>query len=473
MKRYAALVKRIFMEENSANFDAPGHEEIELALVKLYDHTGDRQYLDLALYFVNQRGKKDKENQGWYQPNRAYEQDHMPVREQPEAIGHAVRAVYLYCAMADLAERLQEDGLKTACDRLWRNIVEQKMYITGAIGSTRRYETIKAPDEPSPSYFGEAFEECYQLPNDTAYAETCAALGLSLFAHRMQLLDPENAIYADTAERVLYNGFLSGMSLDVKAFFYVNSQEIDLSARERMRAFGRNVRYDITERVEVFNCSCCPPNVVRYIPSVANFLYHYNENTVWVNQFMQSDADFGDCKITQTTNYPYDKTVKLAFGGAQKELRVRIPSWCKSYTVTKNGAQLDAPLTAGYLPVSLMDGDVLDLQFEITPRRMYANPKIRVNRGKVALTYGPFVFCMEGVDNQEELGEVALTAGEIQVGFDDSLGLPVLFAPAVRRTMEGLYADEFVTTPFTAKLIPYFAFANRGESDMRIWHEQV
>lgn len=473
MKDYVALVKRIFMEENSARFEAPGHEELELALVRLSDYTGDRQYLELALHFVNRRGQKGKPDQGWARCNHSYEQDHMPVREQPEAIGHAVRAVYLYCAMADLAARLNDAELKAACERLYNNIVEEKMYLTGAIGSTRKYEAIKAPDEPDISVIGEAFEEGYHLPNDTAYAETCAALGLSLFARRMQLLNPDHAHYADTVERVLYNGFLSGMSLDGKGFFYVNSQEIDLGARHRMVAFGRNVRQELTERVEVFNCSCCPPNVVRYIPSVADFLYHYDENTVWVNQYMQSIADFGDCKIAQTTNYPYEGSVRLAYSGSQKELRVRIPSWCNAYTAMKNGNPIDSPVKEGYLSVALADGDTLELQFEMHPRRIYANPKIQANRGKVAITYGPFVFCMEGIDNGGDLGEVALTEGAITVGFDAAMNLPTLSLPAVRRTMRTLYAEEFECTPFVAKLIPYFAFANRGESDMRIWHDRA
>ncbi len=472
IKDYVALVKRIFMEENSAVFEAPGHEEIELALVKLFDYTGDRQYLDLSLYFVNKRGQKGKPNQGWAQYNRAYEQDHKPVREQTEAIGHAVRAVYLYCAMADLADRLDDQDLKTAAERLYRNIVEEKMYITGAIGSTRRYEAIKAPDEPAVSYMGEALEEGFHLPNESSYAETCAALGLALFARRMQLLNPD-AHYADTIERVIYNGFLSGMSLDGKAFFYVNLQEIDLEARERMHTFGRNERLYPTERVEVFNCSCCPPNVVRFIPSIAEFLYHYNSETIYVNQYIQSDASFDDCKIVQTTNYPYNGAVKLQFSGKAKKLAVRIPAWCKNYTVTQNKRSITPVVTNGYAEISAQDGDIFELHFEMTPRRMYANPKIHANRGKVAVSCGPFIYCMEGVDNGEHLGEVALVEGELKQSFDESLNLPILFAPAVRVSVNGLYADEIIQTPFTAKLIPFFSFANRGSSDMRIWHDRA
>jgi DUF1680 family protein len=221
MKDYVSLVRRLFMEEQSAAFATPGHEEIELALVKLYDYTGDRSYLELAEFFVNQRGVNEKGKD----PEKdmlgsSYIQSHKPIREQESAEGHSVRAVYLYCAVADLAERLGDDSLKETAERLFNNIINEKMYITGAIGSTRK---------------GEAFEESFLLPNDTAYAETCAALGLALFARRMGLLDRDSK-YADTVERVIYNGFLSGLSLDGKSFFYVNSQEIDLEDRKNSRA---------------------------------------------------------------------------------------------------------------------------------------------------------------------------------------------------------------------------------------------
>ena len=465
---YARLIKRVFMDENAAAFEAPGHEELELALVKLADYTGEREFLELALHFVNRRGQKGKPNQGWAQCNRAYEQDHTPVREQTEAIGHAVRAVYLYCAMADLALRLDDEGLKTACEALYRNITEQKMYVTGAIGSVKEYEAIKAPDEPTVSKIGEAFSEAFHLPNDTVYAETCAALGLSLFAHRMQLLCPD-AHYADTVERVMYNGFLSGISLDGKSFFYVNAHEIDLEERRLAREFGRNQRLDITERVEVFNCSCCPPNVVRYIPSIGQFLYHYDENAIFVNQYMQSTADFGDAKIEQITDYPRSGEVTLRLHGTAKTLHVRVPAWCRKYTARHNGQLMELAPVAGYAPVAMQDGDTLELSFEMKPRRVYANPAIRENRGKVALCYGPFVFCMEGADNGPRLGEVALCRGELGIEYNSALGVPVLTCPAVRQTMDGLYGEDLVETPFVARLIPFYAFANRGESDMYLW----
>ena len=307
---YMDYIKRIFVDENSAAFSSSGHEEIELALIKLYDLTDDKKWLDLSLHFVNMRGHGTKP--GKDSAHSDYNQDHLPVREQFTAEGHAVRACYLYCAMADLALRCDDDGLKNACEKLFDNITQRKMYITGGIGSTAA---------------GERFEEDFRLPNDTAYAETCAALSLALFARRMSLLDVDGK-YADTAEKVIYNGFLSGLSLDGKSFFYENAQEINLKERRK----HEGVHYPITQRVEIFGCSCCPPNVTRFIPSVADFLYVYNGNTVYVNQYMQSVSHFEGFDISQETNYPYDGKIKIS-ATSDKKLALRIPGWCDEYSL--------------------------------------------------------------------------------------------------------------------------------------------
>ncbi|MCI8388440.1 MAG: glycoside hydrolase family 127 protein [Clostridiales bacterium] len=460
MEDYAKLIKRIFMDEESAAFDSPGHEEIELALVRLYDHTGNRDYLDLALFFINKRGSQAKlpENDNYHRGTHI--QDHLPVREQFTAEGHAVRACYLYCAMADLAERTDDAELKNACEKLFKNITEARMYITGSIGS---------------SHVLEEFENDYRLPNDTAYAETCAALALALFARRMQAFGPDSR-YADTVERIIYNGFLSGLSLDGKSFFYENAHEIDLEQRKSVRSSlheRRNTHFPITQRIEVFGCSCCPPNVTRFIPSIADFIYSYDDTTVYVNQYMASTASLGELTLTQETNYPFEGCIKLTISGGSRRIAFRIPAWCRVWSIGRNGASVDTAINNGYAYVDAADGDVLTLSLRISVRRVKSNPRVLTNRGLIAVTYGPFVMCLEGVDNGGSLTNVKLVGKTATVGFDEKLGLPCIYHPAVRESIKGLYSDIVSSEPFTAKLIPYHAFANRGETDMRIWVENI
>ena len=446
MEKYVAFVYKVFVKEKSSAFEAPGHQEIELALVRLYEHTGNRMYLDLSLHFINERHKV----------GGLYHQAHLPVREQSEAVGHAVRACYMYCAMADLALRTNDKELTAACDKLFDNIVNKRMYITGAIGTTHK---------------GEAFEEDYHLPNDIAYAETCAAISLALFAKRMQLLHPERSVYADTIERIIYNGYLSGVSLDGKAFFYVNSQEIDLKERE-FAAQGRIIYKDIddrkfyiTERVEVFSCSCCPPNVTRFVPLMGEFCYTYTDDVIYVNQYMQSDAKIGDITISQKTNYPFNGSVSLTVSGGSKKLALRKPYWCKKMLI--NG--VEAVADNGFVYVDAKDSDVINIEMPFEVRYMRANSHVRADRGCVALSYGPFFYCMEGVDNGGYLGDIALVGNDVEFGFDDTLSLPTITHSAIREKTDALYSDELEKEPIKAKFIPYFAYANRGESDMRLW----
>lgn len=456
MEDYARYIKKVFMDEQSAAFDSPGHEEIELALVKLYDYTKNRDWLDLALFFINSRGSQAKLPEGDSYHRGTHIQDHLPVREQFTAEGHAVRACYLYCAMADLALRENDEGLRNACDKLFGNITGRKMYITGGIGSTSNCEE---------------FEEDFRLPNDTAYCETCAALALALFARRLERIDAD-ARYADTVERVIYNSFLSGLSLDGKSFFYENAQEIDLEKRKIVRGAlheNRNTHFPITQRVEVFGCSCCPPNVTRFISSIGDFVYNYDDGTVYVNQYMDSTADIDGLKIVQKTNYPYDGKVALTIIGGNRRMALRIPSWCRMWTLTLNGKVVTAEPVKGYVFVDMADGDGIVLDMRLDVRVVHADPRVAADRGMRAVTYGPFVMCIEGVDNGGSLTDVKLVGNTGTVGFDESLGLPCVYFPAVRGETDGLYSDTVRSTRFTAKMIPYFAFANRGECDMRIW----
>lgn len=453
---YADLVRRIFTVEQSAAFDSPGHEEVELALVKLYDCTGKREYLDLARFFIDKRGSQQKLPEGDNYNRGTNIQDHLPVREQFTAEGHAVRACYLYCAMADLALRDGDKELEYASERLFDNITNAKMYITGSVGST---------------HVSEAFEEDYQLPNNTAYAETCACIGLALFAQRMQLLKPDSK-YADTVERVIYNGFLSGLSLDGKSFFYENPQEIDLSEREEARGAlceSKNRYYPPTRRSEVFDCSCCPPNVVRFMASLGDFLYGSEGGTVCVYQYMTSRADFGGFTLEQTTDYPYDGKVRLKLNGGDAVLALRIPGWCTEYSITINGKVYDADISEGFARVPAKDGDAVELNMTVEPRFVYADPRVAADRGQRAVAYGPLVMCLEGVDNGGTLSGMSLLDGGFSVSRDEKTSLPTVFCPAVRVRNPTLYSSKPTSERFEAKLIPYFALANREECDMKIW----
>lgn len=462
MCRYADLIERVFKIERSAKFATPGHEEIELALVKLAHATGERRYLDLAKFFIDERGANDLDVGMEYVGRRPYySQSHAPCREQTTAEGHSVRAVYLYSGMADVAREYSDESLKAACETLWKNITTRRMYVTGGIGS--------AAD-------GEQFTTDYDLPNEHAYSESCAALGLALFARRMLELDP-NADYADVIERVIYNGFLSSISLDGKSFFYENPLEVDMSHHRRNEALGQG-HLPPPHRFEVFDCSCCPPNITRFIASIGDFLYTHDENRVYVHQYMTSDATFElggkPITITQTTNYPQSGNVKLVCS-ADAELALRIPAWCENWNIARNGDPAAYKPEGGYIVISCDAGDVLELSLEMTPTLVSAHPDLRDDNGRVALCYGPTVFCLEGVDNGENLHAVAIDpAAKFTLGFDETLAEPTLTtSDATRRIADEsapLYAKHAPTlAPATLKFIPYRAFANRGDTDMLVW----
>lgn len=464
MLRYVDLIERVFIKEKSAAFLTPGHEEIELALIKLYDFTGEQRYLDMVKFFVDMRGNNDKDSRIGSKADYpwSYAQDHAPIREQNTAEGHSVRFCYLFCGVADLAARTGDEALREACLRVFRNAVERRMYITGGVGST---------------CVGERFEEDFILPNEFAYAETCAALSLALFAQRMQVLY-DDSVYADIVERVIYNGFLSGMSLDGRSYFYENPLRISLEQHRRMFADRFRLRFPITQRVEVFNCSCCPPNITRFIPSIGNMLYTAGEGVVRVNQFMDSVAEFDGLTITQKTNYPMDGKVCIKLSGKPMTVAVRIPSWCNEYTLTHNGKPAEAELRRGYAYVTAADGDELVLDMTMKPTVMSADPRVADSAGRVALMCGPFVYCAEAVDNADliartgTLDDILLSPNmKFDVGYDETLDLPVITAHAECHVpSDTLYAPEpRPTEDAVVRFIPYHAFANRGESDMLVW----
>ncbi len=443
MEKYADHIQKVFVEDKSADFRTPGHEEIELALIKMYRHTGKKKYLDLAAYFINTRGTAEDGKHSFYA------QAHKPVREQTQAAGHAVRALYLYTGMAYLAAETEDEALKNACRTLFEDITTRQMYVTGATGSTHR---------------GEAFTNAFDLPNDSAYAETCASIALMLFGNAMLNLE-NNAKYADAVERALYNGVLSGLSQDGKSFFYENPLEISLS--ERFDPLFSKPHYAITQRVECFECSCCPPNITRLLATLGNYVYGAEGDTLFVNQFLSSTLDFEGITCTQKTNYPHNGCVKLSVSGA-KRVALRIPAWCDSFTLNK-----PYEMQNGYAVVENDGLEEIILGLDVSPRLVFADPRVLRDVGCACVMRGPVVYCAEGVDNGKYLHSFLLPTAPVFEECDGAFGLPSLKIPCQRRVAfaDGeLYRNRPpVLEDATLTLIPYNAFANRGESDMLVW----
>ncbi|HEY5586575.1 MAG TPA: beta-L-arabinofuranosidase domain-containing protein [Ruminiclostridium sp.] len=464
MCKYADHIENVFVKEKSASFITPGHEEIELALVKLYRCTGEKRYLNLSKFFIDNRGPENTPQEYYPWVNANYSQDNLPARELSVADGHSVRAVYLYSAMADIAYEFDETSLFDACRRLFENIAYKRMYITGGIGSAST---------------GEAFTIDYDLPNLTAYTESCAAIGLALFAKRMLLLD-NDSLYSDITERVLYNGFLSSISLDGKAFFYENPLEIDpkLHHRDASIKIGKS-RFPITERLEVFECSCCPPNISRFFASIADHLYTYDDNTLFVHHYMNSTTNVSindnPVKVSQETQYPSDgKIVITVTGFEDKEIALRIPYWCEKYSLCVNGSPAKFDIKKGYAYVKCDIGKCkIDLDFEMKPQLIETIPDVQDNAGRVALQRGPIVYCLEGVDNGSNLREIAIdSALEIRMKFDNKIGTHVLSCKGYRKDMDKRFLYQPVCNNYKEqelRFIPYYAFANRGETEMIVW----
>lgn len=462
----ADLVDKTFGPEEGKKIDVPGHQEIELGLVKLYRATGDDRYLKLAKFFLDRRGVPDgrKENRVY----GAYWQDHQPVTQQTEAVGHAVRAAYMYSAMADVAALTGETSYITAIDRLWDNVVGKKMYLTGGIGS--RHDD-------------EAFGDNYELPNDTAYNETCAAIGNAIWNHRMFLLHGDGK-YIDVLERVIYNGFLAGVSLRGNEFFYPNP----LSCNAKYRFNKGN-----TSRSPWFDCSCCPVNIVRFIPSIAGFIYANKDSAVYVNLFVPGQGTVEHqgqkIKLTQKTNYPWDGQVTIDVEperSSEFELRIRIPGWAvdqpvpsdlyryltessEPFTLKVNGKEVEQRVEKGYATIKRTwnKGDVVQLDLPMPVRRVVCNDQVEENRGMIALERGPLVYCLESLDNRSPLSQMILPDNaKLDVKKQPEMfgGVEVLQGKALRAEPG---SEELKETPLIA--IPYFAWSHRGPAEMRVW----
>ena len=431
----------------------PGHEEIEIGLVKLYRVTGKKEYLDLAEFFINQRG--NAESHELY--GEAY-QDHIPVLEQNEAFGHAVRAAYLYSGMADVASLTGNREYLAVIDRIWKNVTDKKLYVTGGIGSTRR---------------DEAFGENYQLPNDSAYNETCAAIANIFWNHRMFLLKGD-AAYIDVLERTLYNNMLAGVSLKGDTFFYPNVLEFDGKDTFNQGASCRS---------EWFNCSCCPSNVSRFIPSLPGYIYGTKQDSVYINLYIGNEADIplpaNRVRIRQSTTYPWSGSVRINVDpvrAADFSIRLRIPGWAlnqpvpgdlysfinpseKTYTVSVNGENKEAALEHGYFTISRewRSGDTIDLNLPMPVYLLQASDKVEADAGKIALQRGPVVFCAEGVDNNGSLSGLSVSANP---SFSEK------FEPG---TLQGTLFLHLNPGDNQIVFLPYYAWANRQVGEMKVW----
>jgi len=473
MCRYADYIDSVFGPGKRDG--CPGHEEIELALVKLYHATGERRYLKLSQFFLDQRGQKPsffKREMERLLPEKSggnrhffgegdnfhseYCQDHLPVREQSEVVGHAVRAMYLYCGMADVANETGDQGLLEACERLWNNVCRKRMYITGGIG---------------PSGSNEGFTQDYDLPNASAYAETCAAVGLVFWNHRMLQLQGDGR-FADLMERALYNGTISGVSLDGKKFFYVNPLE----------SRGNHHRQDW------FGCACCPPNIARLIASIGGYTYSQAEKDAYVHLYVQGSGtlQIGSKQVVlrQETDYPWDGTIRIAVNPDEPTvfgLNLRIPGWSRNAKLTVNGetVDLEAITSLGYARIERewKSGDEVELVLPMPVERIEAHPAVRQNIGYVALQRGPVVYCLEQVDNRIPLHRIVLPRdAELKVHFEKKLlgGIPVIKGEALMVDDSDwdnmLYRPEpSKFKPFEITAIPYYAWDHREPGEMRVW----
>lgn len=463
MERYCDCIERVFITERTAGFVTPGHEEIETALFTLYRHTGNEKYRTMAEFFLKNRGRVAENTiynvNGETAPKGC--QDDVDIRHLKEANGHCVRALYLYAGIADMAKENGDEALLANLENVFEDITKRKMYITGGVGATPRTES---------------FTVAYDLPNRTAYSESCCAIAMMRFASRMRSMK-KDAEYGHLMERVLYNVMLSSTSLDGKAFFYENPLEIALEEYGREVAVPKPNRehLPITQRVEVFGCSCCPPNINRFFGELGSYFAVEDAEGLAIEQYIPSALNTAFGHVTVKGNYAIDGRMRIfSEDYTAKTISLRMPEWCRTVTVLQNGAEIFPPLCGGYLEIPVGERFDLKLDFHIAPRFACANANVRANVGRMALTYGPVVYCLEGVDNGARLNQISLSPDAIQdaVLTPDFHGLLSISLPALRDIVDSaLYADAANATasPITAKFIPYFAFANRGESDMLVW----
>lgn len=482
MCRFADLICDTFGFEEGKIHGYPGHQEVEIGLIKLYHATGKRRYLDQAKYFIDARGVGDnyfleerkKTGYEWIFPDfenydTKYSQSHLPVREQTTAEGHAVRATYMYCAMADLAYEYQDAKLMQACERIWNNIVEKRMYITGGIGS---------------SGFFERFTTDYDLPNGYAYAESCASIGLALFGMRMAQIT-KKAAYIDVVERALYNTVLAGIALDGKSFFYVNPLEVwppscmDRTSKEHVKPI----------RQKWFGVACCPPNIARTLASLGQYIYSWDEEerTLYVNLFVSGETKVetknGDLLIRTETKFPWEMDMHLDVENHSDEpvkIMCRIPDYAKEYQIWNSQAEGRVQVTyeekEGYAEVTIEEKMQLDIRFEADAGFVRANPEVREDAGKVAIVRGPLVYCLEEADNGENLSMISVDTEQALACEESDIcgGCIVVKAKGKRlcaeQWTEGLYGKQkLMKKDVGLTAVPYYCWNNRGMGEMEVW----
>ena len=478
MLRLARHIRTVIGPEEGKLHGYPGHPELELALMRMYQATGDESLAELAKYFVDERGrepnffveeaKRRREEDVLPGLGLSYFQSHRPVREQTTLEGHSVRALYLLSGMIDVAAHTKDEALLRACYTLFDNATRKRMYVTGALGSTS---------------IGEAFTTDYDLPNDLAYAETCASIALVFAAQRLLNLHADGGI-ADVMETALYNTCLAGMAQDARHFFYVNPLEV-VPAICRENPDHKHV---LPTRPAWYGCACCPPNLARLVCSLGAYAYTLGEDALYLHLYVSGGASYTlhgkPCGLSVETLYPGDGLIRVCPYGGRYKVCLHLPGWSPTYRLRVNGQVCAAPVRDGYLVVERdwQEGDSIELELDLTPRRVYAHPLVIHDTDCVSIARGPVVYCAEEADNGPALHlihlprESALTEAPRE---DAALGaFTAIEAEAVTAALPGadapLYSQRPVAydRPLRLTLIPYFLWANRGEGEMRVWlHE--
>ena len=481
MERYVAHIRATFGPGEGQKRGYPGHQEIEIALIKLYRLTGDKQHLDLATYFINERGHqpphyfdvearaRGSDPADYWAKSYEYNQSHQPVREQTKVVGHAVRAMYMYTAMADLAAELDDAGLKHACEVLWHDVMATKMYITAGLG---------------PSAHNEGFTHDFDLPNETAYAETCASVALIFWAQRMLHLDLDGQ-YADILERALFNGALSGLSRDGEHYFYANPLESN-GIMDGLGAPGQAGRRFTAERWAWHTCPCCTMNVSRLVASVGGYFVSHDGEGIAFNLYggisTSAVLKTGKVGLREQSNYPWSGDIKIEIDPetpARFPIKLRIPGWAKSWTAKVNGETVSGRPVKGYLTIDRQwaTGDVITLDLPMPAERSYANPNVNMDVGRVALQRGPLVYCIEEVDNGGPVQRLKLPRhAELKSTTRADLFDGVVTITADARAIDDngwrqtLYRSEPpAEAPATLTAVPYYLWANRGAGSMLVW----